>query len=58
MKKKTKKKVKKWVGYIGMGLVTAVTMTVVVVIAHGIGYASGHDGATNDWFEMDNFFNN
>ncbi len=52
--KKIKDNAKKIAIIFGLGVVCIAA----VGIAHAIGYASGHDGATNDWFEMDNFFNN
>ena len=36
-----KKKTKKWVSYIGLGVVTVATVTIAVAIAYGIGHAGG-----------------
>lgn len=38
-----KTKTKKWLGYIGLGVVTFATVTIVAVVAHGIGYATGEE---------------
>lgn len=52
-----KKKTKKVLSWIGLGVTTVATLVVVAVVAHGIGYESGHADATDDWFNIDDFFN-
>jgi len=52
-----KEKTKAVLSWVGLGVTTVVTVAVVAVVAYGIGYEDGHADATDDWFNIDDWFN-